>query len=113
MDLLRTDAELPCQVGDPPLILPHEIVAEQFPDETQITHQVADPRRAESAAAARRDEALGVEPLGDLCEAKSLAVHLCNTLRQVPNVAQLCINRNWPGDLVAGREAALPHDRHV
>src|SRR5881398_2795020 len=95
MDLLRNDAELPRQVGDPPLVLPHEIIAEQFPDETQVTHQVADPRRTESAAAAGRDEALGVEPLGDLCEVKSFAVQLCNALRQVPNVTQLCINRDW------------------
>src|SRR5438270_2690601 len=99
MDLLRNNAALPRQVGDPPLALSREIVAEQFPDEAQVTHQVADPRRGVSAAAPRRDEALGVEPLGDLCEVKSFAVQLCNELRQVANICQLCISCDRPGDL--------------
>jgi hypothetical protein len=37
VDLLRNDAEFPRQVGNPPLIFPHEVVAEQFTDEAQIT----------------------------------------------------------------------------
>ena len=43
MDLLGGHAQLARQVKDPPLVLSHEFVAEQLPDETQVTHQLADP----------------------------------------------------------------------
>src|SRR3954467_10781097 len=113
MDLLGDHAEFARQVDDPPLALPREVVAEQFSDEAQVTHQLADPRRGEAAATSRRDEALGVEPRGDLCEVKSFAVQPRDTLRQAANIFQLCINCDRPGDLVVGLEPALPYDRHV
>ena len=39
VDLLGDDTQLLGQVGDPPLVLTDEIVAEQFPDEAEITDQ--------------------------------------------------------------------------
>ena len=43
VDLLRDDAELPSQVGNPPFVLADEVVAKQFSDQAQITHQDLDP----------------------------------------------------------------------
>src|SRR5262245_7154383 len=37
VDLLRDDAQPPGQVGDPPFVLTDEVVAEEFPDQAQIT----------------------------------------------------------------------------
>jgi hypothetical protein len=37
MDLLRNDAEFPCQVVDPPFVHTDEVVAKQFSHQAKIT----------------------------------------------------------------------------
>ena len=67
-DLPRDDAEFPGQVGNPPLILLEEVIAEQFTHEAEVTHQRADRGLLEDAATARRDEPFVVESGRDLRE---------------------------------------------
>src|SRR4051812_48242156 len=111
MDLLRNDAELPSQVGNPPFVLADEVVPEQLAHEAQISDQRSDPVHRETTATARRNEPLFVEFFGDLRQMKSLVVEFPDAVHNLSPIAQLCIGANWSSNPVLRGKATLPDDR--
>ncbi len=113
VDLLRNHAEFPSQVRNPPFVLPDQVVAKQFSHQAQVTHQRSDPALCENATTARWNETLVVEFSGDLRPVKSLLMELRDSFREAPVIFQLLISADWSSDLVLGRKAAVPNNRHL
>src|SRR5258707_1450088 len=95
MHLLRDDAELANEIGNPPFVFLKQIGAKEFSHQTPIAHQGADPQFGKAAAAVGWNETFHIQLRSNWPAVESFLMKLCHSIFEALEVFQLFEAAYW------------------